>query len=164
MAWTDGMAGATGGALAALALLVAAIGLWQRRTALALLGFGFALLALLVWASRASWLSAGVGLPALLSMALLSGWLVQRALRALRGGRVQTARLQQQLQQARVATDDALAQVRQAQATAEAADQAKARFLAAASHDLRQPAHRSEERRVGKECVQPCRSRWSPYH
>ena len=25
-------------------------------------------------------------------------------------------------------------------------------------------ANRSEERRVGKECVQPCRSRWSPYH
>ena len=25
-------------------------------------------------------------------------------------------------------------------------------------------AARSEERRVGKECVQPCRSRWSPYH
>ena len=25
-------------------------------------------------------------------------------------------------------------------------------------------ADRSEERRVGKECVQPCRSRWSPYH
>ena len=25
-------------------------------------------------------------------------------------------------------------------------------------------AQRSEERRVGKECVQPCRSRWSPYH
>ena len=23
---------------------------------------------------------------------------------------------------------------------------------------------RSEERRVGKECYQPCRSRWSPYH
>src|SRR3546814_5045381 len=23
---------------------------------------------------------------------------------------------------------------------------------------------RSEERRVGKECVGPCRSRWSPYH
>src|SRR3546814_7974270 len=22
----------------------------------------------------------------------------------------------------------------------------------------------SEERRVGKECVRPCRSRWSPYH
>ena len=25
-------------------------------------------------------------------------------------------------------------------------------------------ATRSEERRVGKECYQPCRSRWSPYH
>src|SRR3546814_17209715 len=24
--------------------------------------------------------------------------------------------------------------------------------------------HRSEERRVGKECDSPCRSRWSPYH
>ena len=24
--------------------------------------------------------------------------------------------------------------------------------------------HRSEERRVGKECIPPCRSRWSPYH
>src|SRR3546814_12021237 len=24
--------------------------------------------------------------------------------------------------------------------------------------------HRSEERRVGKECVRTCRSRWSPYH
>src|SRR3546814_15412492 len=26
------------------------------------------------------------------------------------------------------------------------------------------PASRSEERRVGKECVSTCRSRWSPYH
>ena len=26
------------------------------------------------------------------------------------------------------------------------------------------PACRSEERRVGKECVTTCRSRWSPYH
>src|SRR3546814_4174036 len=26
------------------------------------------------------------------------------------------------------------------------------------------PALRSEERRVGKECVSTCRSRWSPYH
>ena len=25
-------------------------------------------------------------------------------------------------------------------------------------------AIRSEERRVGKECVSTCRSRWSPYH
>ena len=26
------------------------------------------------------------------------------------------------------------------------------------------PGARSEERRVGKECSEPCRSRWSPYH
>src|SRR3546814_15108973 len=28
----------------------------------------------------------------------------------------------------------------------------------------RHRAARSEERRVGKECVSTCRSRWSPYH
>src|SRR3546814_12425804 len=27
-----------------------------------------------------------------------------------------------------------------------------------------QQRHRSEERRVGKECVSTCRSRWSPYN
>ena len=27
-----------------------------------------------------------------------------------------------------------------------------------------EPELRSEERRVGKECVLSCRSRWSPYH
>src|SRR3546814_994514 len=39
-------------------------------------------------------------------------------------------------------------------------------------HDKKDPATRtfqairirSEERRVGKECVSTCRSRWSPYH
>src|SRR3546814_10788477 len=29
---------------------------------------------------------------------------------------------------------------------------------------LNQRSWRSEERRVGKECVSTCRSRWSPYH
>src|SRR3546814_15096434 len=29
---------------------------------------------------------------------------------------------------------------------------------------LRAPVARSEERRVGKECVSTCRFRWSPYH
>src|SRR3546814_17712465 len=28
----------------------------------------------------------------------------------------------------------------------------------------RRRRHSSEERRVGKECVRTCRSRWSPYH
>src|SRR3546814_13391964 len=30
--------------------------------------------------------------------------------------------------------------------------------------DLEKPVVRSEERRVGKECVSTCRSRWSPDH
>src|SRR3546814_6957781 len=29
---------------------------------------------------------------------------------------------------------------------------------------LQQLVHRAEERRVGKECVSTCSSRWSPYH
>src|SRR3546814_18869874 len=32
------------------------------------------------------------------------------------------------------------------------------------SLDLADENTRSEERRVGKECVSTCRSRWSPYH
>src|SRR3546814_18242395 len=34
----------------------------------------------------------------------------------------------------------------------------------AEAQDLLLDAYRSEERRVGKECVGTCRSRWSPYH
>src|SRR3546814_16372101 len=30
--------------------------------------------------------------------------------------------------------------------------------------DVRAPSRRSEERRVGKECISTCRSRWSPDH
>src|SRR3546814_16369312 len=33
-----------------------------------------------------------------------------------------------------------------------------------AKSDFTELARRSEERRVGKECVSTCRSRWSPYH
>ena len=32
------------------------------------------------------------------------------------------------------------------------------------NHVLEAYEVRSEERRVGKECSEPCRSRWSPYH
>ena len=32
------------------------------------------------------------------------------------------------------------------------------------SDDSELELSRSEERRVGKECSSPCRSRWSPYH
>src|SRR3546814_10229684 len=36
-------------------------------------------------------------------------------------------------------------------------------FLLTPGSSSNQP-ERSEERRVGKECVSTCRSRWSPYH
>src|SRR3546814_9708010 len=35
---------------------------------------------------------------------------------------------------------------------------------ALARQDVQKRMARSEERRVGKECVSTCRSRWSPYH
>src|SRR3546814_2132765 len=39
------------------------------------------------------------------------------------------------------------------------------RNVAVVAHDLPARAEdRSEERRVGNECVSTCRSRWSPYH
>src|SRR3546814_20697779 len=31
-------------------------------------------------------------------------------------------------------------------------------------HEVAQPGARSEELRVGKECVSTCRTRWSPYY
>src|SRR3546814_8146984 len=40
-----------------------------------------------------------------------------------------------------------------------------ARYLTNLDKALRATGYdRSEERRVGKECVRTCRSRWSPYH
>src|SRR3546814_10441693 len=41
---------------------------------------------------------------------------------------------------------------------------AAAMISAQALPDMRVISSRSEERRVGKECVSTCRSRWSPYH
>ncbi len=149
MVLTDGMAGAIGGALLSLSLLVLAIGVWQRRPALAATGGAFVLLATLLWPLRTAAAASplgGVVLTtlmggALVLVALLAGWLVHRALRALRAGRVQRAALQQALQQAHDAARDAQTQLQIKQAAAEQADQAQARFFAAASHDLRQPAH-----------------------
>src|SRR3546814_4593297 len=37
-------------------------------------------------------------------------------------------------------------------------------YTTAAKHLNRAVEERSEESRVGKECVSTCRSRWSPYH
>src|SRR3546814_3642242 len=41
---------------------------------------------------------------------------------------------------------------------------AEALDLATTARLLKLRGRRSEERRVGKECVSTCRSRWSPYH
>ena len=38
------------------------------------------------------------------------------------------------------------------------------RLPVAGQHGIERRETRSEERRVGKECFVPCRSRWSPYH
>ena len=72
------------------------------------------------------------------------------------------------------AVDDAVAVALERQgADAQMAERVKTKFLHAWSgykryawgHDALQPiSKRSEERRVGKECLSVCRSRWSPYH
>src|SRR3546814_9548145 len=38
------------------------------------------------------------------------------------------------------------------------------KLMRRARHVITENQDRSEERRVGKECVSKCRSRWSPYH
>src|SRR3546814_18395087 len=43
-------------------------------------------------------------------------------------------------------------------------EQQQRAHLAARQDDVAHRHLRSEERRVGKECVSTCRSRWSPYH
>ena len=43
-------------------------------------------------------------------------------------------------------------------------DEAVLRHGQALLRQIEQVGARSEERRVGKECVSLCRSRWSPYH
>src|SRR3546814_14963125 len=51
-----------------------------------------------------------------------------------------------------------------ARAAEGAGDNATMLAAARALHQWQRERLRSEERRVGKECVSTCRSRWSPYH
>jgi signal transduction histidine kinase/CheY-like chemotaxis protein len=126
-----GVAVAGAGALAALALLAAFVAGQRRRASWGALAVALALLALLA-------LQAPALAPWLAGAALLAaGALARRHLRQVDSTR---ARLRQAL--ALQAQVEALQQqLHQAQASSEAAEQGKARFLAAASHDLRQPAH-----------------------
>jgi len=44
------------------------------------------------------------------------------------------------------------------------ANNAGSGMVGAVEETSEEEVKRSEERRVGKECSEPCRSRWSPYH
>src|SRR3546814_17060616 len=59
-----------------------------------------------------------------------------------------------------------LAVRRRMQETGESPERAVVRLVLADGTEYHEAGHieRSEERRVGKECVSKCRYRWSPYH
>ena len=136
----DGGAGWISGALGALGLLLLFAAGRQRRLGLGLGAVALLACATAVWLVRAGWPAwlAAFGLLLGLAAALL---LIEVAVRALSASQAQRDELQQRLAEHRIELDQAQLHLQQAQAAAEAADQAKARFLAAASHDLRQPAH-----------------------
>src|SRR3546814_5723710 len=73
-------------------------------------------------------------------------------------GHADATRIQQEATNALARFDDAIADARRALSAGDLA--AAARALETA----RGLDARSEERRVGKECVSTCRSPWSPYH
>jgi len=77
-----------------------------------------------------------------LAFLLLVGWiLTDRFVRALNEFEVLNAGLEQRVAEKSEALNEQLAQTRAARDAAESADRSKSRFLAAASHDLRQPLH-----------------------
>ncbi|MDP3223078.1 MAG: hybrid sensor histidine kinase/response regulator, partial [Rubrivivax sp.] len=133
-----GAAGFTSGALSSLGLVLVCFGWRQRR---AMLGLAGALVLLTAGLLAAGLVATQLGLLLLVPVLLLTLWLTHRALRALHAVRGQHADVQRRLARRELDLEQVRAELQQAQASAEAADQAKARFLAAASHDLRQPAH-----------------------
>ena len=140
MRLADGAAGWVSGAVGALGLIAFLAGARQRRSGLIAAASALLALAAAAWFGRdelPGWLAAALSLL-VMAAALLS---IEVTLRALRASQAQRQVLQQRLAEHGAQLDEARQQMQQAQATAEAADQAKARFLAAASHDLRQPAH-----------------------
>jgi signal transduction histidine kinase/CheY-like chemotaxis protein len=128
----------------AIAGLAAATSGWRtgrpERALLAVLGVA---LGVALWHDGHADPTAARWTPAagMLFAANLLRLLLERHLQSLRVLQATLADLQQQraAQQAELARTQA--QMQQAHEAAEAADQARARFMAAASHDLRQPAH-----------------------
>src|SRR3546814_13678287 len=80
------------------------------------------------------WLDVGIGVGALAALVVAGIWLLNPLFRLL------------------------------ARAKAREVMTAAALLVVLGSALLMQWGGRSEERRVGKECVSTCRSRWSPYH
>ena len=77
-----------------------------------------------------------------LAFLLLVGWiLTNRFVRALNEFEALNTGLEQRVAEKSEALNEQLAQTRAARDAAESADRSKSRFLAAASHDLRQPLH-----------------------
>ena len=139
-----------GGILIVLAALVAvARYAWQQRNVESLL----LLLAGAVSAAFAvhDWLAANDPYTirelwlvpyAALAFLVLVGWiLVDRFVRALNAAERSNVELERRVAEKSAALTDQLARTQEARDAAQAADRAKSRFLAAASHDLRQPLH-----------------------
>lgn len=128
------LAAATGLALLGLALLAWAVK--RRRPAQA--AFGVVLMVAAAWMA---WWPA----PAALAWAVLAAvalgvcWLAGRHARLREGAEALQAAAQAQQAAARLAAEAAAASLQAQQRQADEADQAKTRFLAAASHELRQP-------------------------
>lgn len=124
---------AAAGALAALAAWAAVVaGALGRRWALLLTGAAASGAVAASWWPAAGWMLLAAGAWAL-ALALLS--------RAWRAAWRQRDEARARLHQQEAEFNDTRAQLQQALSQAEAGEQARARFLAAASHDLRQPAH-----------------------
>jgi len=79
---------------------------------------------------------------AALAFLVLVGWiLIDRFVRALNAAERSNVELEQRVTDKSAALTTQLARTQEARDAAQAADRAKSRFLAAASHDLRQPLH-----------------------
>jgi signal transduction histidine kinase len=130
---TNAVSTLASGALAALAAWCAVAAHAVGRRALWLLATAAGAAALAAWwLPVASWLVLA-GLAWAVALALLG--------RAWRATWRQRDEARAELARREAAFDETRTQLQQALASAEAAEQSRARFLAAASHDLRQPAH-----------------------
>src|SRR3546814_20489768 len=100
----------------------------------------------------------------------ISDWSSDVCSSDLEAARAETERLRDQMKQTQLGATLVLQDVVFETARAELKPGAEQRLAPLVSYLQANPEvrvridGRSEERRVGKECVSTCRSRWSPYH